>query len=45
MSRKHRRGRRGHALKQHLPAQQDDQSASSNSNEDTSQSNAEENDD
>lgn len=38
MSRKHNRGRRGHAFKNHFPAKHDDHNDSSNSNEDTSQS-------
>jgi hypothetical protein len=45
VSRKHHRGRRGHAFKNHFPAKQDDQNDSSNSNEDTSESQSEGHDD
>lgn len=45
MSRKHNRGRRGHAFKNHVPAKQDDHNDSNSSNGGTSQSKSESHDD
>jgi hypothetical protein len=45
VSRKHHRGRRGHAFKNHFPAQQDDKNDSSHASEDSSKSQSESHDD